>query len=170
MLHDVFDFKIESIHAGFPDCIARRQIAVDRWEELRIEFEYKSRAFVTHKHNPSEVDIIVCWKHNWSECPEQIEVIELSSMMSSIESIAEEIKAPKKLTAYNQYCREKRLEGYSFEEIAELWKRRKDKNASGKNDIQKPLSSWQKFCRDQRLRGKEFSEISKLWRERERKQ
>jgi hypothetical protein len=34
VLHDSFDFKIESIQASFPDCIARRQISRDKWEEL----------------------------------------------------------------------------------------------------------------------------------------
>ena len=31
VLHDTFDFKIESIQAGFPDCIARRKIGKNRW-------------------------------------------------------------------------------------------------------------------------------------------
>ena len=30
VLHDALDFKIESIQAGFPDCIARRQVSQDR--------------------------------------------------------------------------------------------------------------------------------------------
>lgn len=54
MLHDAFDFKIESIQSGFPDCIARRYMGSERWEELRIEFEFKSRTFLEHKHNPDK--------------------------------------------------------------------------------------------------------------------
>jgi len=65
VLHDAFDFKIESIQSAFPDCIARRQVASGKWEELRIEFEYMSKSFYQHKHDPKRADIIVCWKHNW---------------------------------------------------------------------------------------------------------
>ena len=43
-----------------------------------IEFEYESRNFLRHLHDPSQCDIIVCWKHNWPECP--LEVIELSKI------------------------------------------------------------------------------------------
>jgi hypothetical protein len=43
VLHDTFDFKIESIQTGFPDCIARRKITDEKWEELKIEFEFKSK-------------------------------------------------------------------------------------------------------------------------------
>jgi len=64
VLHDTFDFQIESIQAGFPDCLARRRIGANRWEEVRIEFEYESRSFVAHRHDPTGVDVIVCWKHN----------------------------------------------------------------------------------------------------------
>ncbi len=53
VLHDTFDLKIESIQAGFPDCIARRKIKHNRWEEVRIEFEFESRSFEVHRHDPS---------------------------------------------------------------------------------------------------------------------
>ena len=36
VLHDTFDFKIESIQSGYPDCLARRKIGNNRWEEVRI--------------------------------------------------------------------------------------------------------------------------------------
>jgi hypothetical protein len=45
VLHDTFDFKIESIQAGFPDCIARRRIGANRWEEVRIGVEEIQKAF-----------------------------------------------------------------------------------------------------------------------------
>ncbi|MCK4231751.1 hypothetical protein KAX21_02260 [candidate division WOR-3 bacterium] len=125
VLHEVFGLQIESIQSGFPDCIARRQIARDRWEEVRIEFEYESKTFLAHKHNPEAIDVIVCWKHNWPECPSHIEVIELSSQIANMEGIAKEIRTPKKLSAYNLFCREKRLEGLTFAEIATLWRKQK---------------------------------------------
>ena len=48
VLHEIFDFEIESIQSGFPDCIARRRIANGRLEELKIEFEFESKSFQAH--------------------------------------------------------------------------------------------------------------------------
>ena len=92
VLHDTFDFRIESVQSGFPDCIARRRVGANRWEEVRIEFEYDSKSFLAHRHNPDGVDLIVCWTHNWKECPKRIEVIELSSLLGTAEQIDSEIK------------------------------------------------------------------------------
>ena len=41
-----------------------------------IEFEHESRNFLKHMHPVKGCDLIVCWKHNWPECP--LEVVELS--------------------------------------------------------------------------------------------
>lgn len=125
VLHETFDFKIESIQAGFPDCVARRKIGHNRWEEVRIEFEYDSKSFLAHKHNPDGIDLIVCWSHNWKGCPKRIEVIELSSMLLTAEQIDVQIKTNRQLTAWQKYCQEKRLEGLTFGEIANLWKKQK---------------------------------------------
>lgn len=126
VLHETFDFKIESIQAGFPDCIARRRIGQNRWEEVRIEFEYDSRSFVAHGHNSAGVDAIVCWKHNWLDCPKEIEIIELSTLLGDAEQIDMQIKTEKKLTAWQAFCQKKRLEGLDFGEIASLWKAEKE--------------------------------------------
>jgi hypothetical protein len=169
VLHDVFDLKIESIQAGFPDCIARRQISPDRWEELRIEFEYNSKAFVQHKHDPAQVDLIVCWIHDWAECPDCIEVIELSTRIKQLEEIAVENRDTQKLTAYQEFAREKRLEGLSFAQIAELWRgqKRKKRTAQAKNGLE--ISEWQRFLRKAISEGKSFAEAAKLWRESKQK-
>jgi hypothetical protein len=45
---------------------------------VKIEFEKESRNFLRHGHLPSGCDLIVCWVHNWPECP--VEVIELSTL------------------------------------------------------------------------------------------
>ena len=71
VLHEAFDLKIESIQAGFPDCIARRKIGSNKWWEIRIEFEYDSRSFLAHKHDPDKVHMIVCWVHSWKDCPDR---------------------------------------------------------------------------------------------------
>ncbi|HKV95245.1 MAG TPA: hypothetical protein VJW20_22055 [Candidatus Angelobacter sp.] len=41
-----------------------------------MSFEYESKNFVLHGHDPKKC-VIVCWRHNWKECPAEIEVIEL---------------------------------------------------------------------------------------------
>ena len=127
VLHDTFDFKIESIQASFPDCIARRKIGKNRWEEVKIEFEYESKSFKVHGHDPNEADVIVCWKHNWSDCPSHIEVIELSSVLGDAEKIDEQIKTKKKMTEWMKFAQKKRLEGLDFKEIGNLWQKRKKK-------------------------------------------
>jgi hypothetical protein len=75
-------FVVTLIQGAFPDCYAMRLVDVDRWQPVRIEFEYESRNFLRHLHDPSQCDIIVCWKHNWPECP--LEVIELSKIVGQI--------------------------------------------------------------------------------------
>jgi hypothetical protein len=127
VLHNVFDLEIESIQAGFPDCIARRKIAKGRWEELRIEFEFESKSFIAHGHDPAKADVIVCWIHNWRQCPKRIEVIELSSLVNDAESLSSEIRSSrKKLSEWQLFSQKHRLSGKSFAEISRLWKEQKD--------------------------------------------
>jgi hypothetical protein len=71
-------FRIESLQASFPDCEARRQLWPGTWQTVRIEFEYESRNFRDHGHPPDGCDIIICWTHNWPDCPENLEVIALN--------------------------------------------------------------------------------------------
>jgi hypothetical protein len=70
-------FIVEAVTTGYPDCEAKRRVAVnpERWQRVRIEFEWQSRSFRTHGHDPEGCDLIVCWEHNWPECP--VEVLEL---------------------------------------------------------------------------------------------
>ena len=127
VLHNIFDFKIESIQSGYPDCLARRKTGHNRWEELRIEFEFNSRSFKTHRHDPAGVDVIVCWIHNWKECPKKnIEVIELSSFLGDAEQIDKQIEKKKALSEWQLFCQQKRLEGLAFADIGRLWKKTKD--------------------------------------------
>lgn len=46
---------------------------------ITIEFELRSRNFVKHGHDPEKCDLIVCWKHDWKKCPNNIDVFELNS-------------------------------------------------------------------------------------------
>jgi len=75
--------QVESVQGKFPDCIAKRQVAPGKWQHLRIEFEYESKNFYLHGHDPKGCDMIVCWRHNWKECPAEIEVVELCRLFGS---------------------------------------------------------------------------------------
>ncbi|NGZ96507.1 MAG: hypothetical protein CV089_10360 [Nitrospira sp. WS110] len=77
-------FLVEAVQAGFPDCEAKCQIAPGKWQRVRIEFEFESRNFREHGHPTDGCDIIVCWRHNWSECPADLEVVELASLISTL--------------------------------------------------------------------------------------
>ena len=72
-------FVVTRIQSEFPDCEAMRHVEGDIWQKVRIEFEYESRNFVTHLHRVEECDVIVCWKHNWPNCP--LDVVELKSVV-----------------------------------------------------------------------------------------
>ena len=78
-------FIVEAVHASFPDCEAKRCIdqQSERWQRVRIEFEFRSRSFRDHGHDPAGCDLIVCWEHNWPECP--IEVVELRKVIDSLD-------------------------------------------------------------------------------------
>jgi len=77
-------YTIEAVQTGFPDCEAKRQIAPGRWQRVLLEFEYESRNFRDHGHPSTGCDVIVCWRHNWDDCPEQLEILELSSVIKSL--------------------------------------------------------------------------------------
>lgn len=77
-------YIVESVQSGFPDCEAKRQIGSDRWQRVRLEFEFESRNFRDHGHPPAGCDVIVCWRHNWPACPPHLEILELSSLLPSL--------------------------------------------------------------------------------------
>jgi len=75
-------FLIESIRTDYPDCEGKRCLDSSgaKWQHVRIEFEYKSSNFAEHVHDPGGCDLIVCWIHDWKDCP--LEVLELGSAIS----------------------------------------------------------------------------------------
>jgi hypothetical protein len=77
-------YVVESVQAGFPDCEAKRQIGPKRWQRVNLEFEFESRNFRDHGHPLTGCDVIVCWHHNWPDCPAHIEVLELSTSIKSL--------------------------------------------------------------------------------------
>lgn len=76
--------RVEAIRSNFPDCEAKREIPnkPGRWERVTIEFEFNSANFLEHKHNIDECDLIVCWEHDWDDCP--MEVISLKDIMNKL--------------------------------------------------------------------------------------
>jgi hypothetical protein len=79
-------FVVEAIRTGFPDCEAKRRVdkARDKWERVKIEFEYRSKTGKEHGHNPKDCDVMVCWEHDWPECP--IEVVELRTAIQTLKA------------------------------------------------------------------------------------
>lgn len=77
-------YIVEIVKPGFPDCEAKRRIRgkTGMWQRVRIEFEFQSRSFRSHGHDPDQCDLIVCWEDNWTDCP--IEVLELGSVLKGL--------------------------------------------------------------------------------------
>jgi len=67
-----FGLRVERVQAGFPDCLAYRD-----GKRIRIEFEYRSRNFLSHRHQASGCDWLVCWIHDWPGVPARLRVVEL---------------------------------------------------------------------------------------------
>jgi hypothetical protein len=78
-LAEKLGFMVTLVQAEFPDCEALREVGPRRWQRIRIEFEFESRNFLRHDHCAEACDLIVCWVHNWPECP--LEVVELREVM-----------------------------------------------------------------------------------------
>ena len=78
------DLVVEAIQPAYPDCQALRRIdpRQNRWQSVRIEFEFASSKFRDHGHDPAGCDLIVCWEHDWPNCP--LEVIELRSVIATL--------------------------------------------------------------------------------------
>ena len=71
LCHDL-GFMIEGIRGGFPDALLRRKNAKGTWNSCRAEFEFKSSNFRQHKHDPKGCDIVICWEHDWQDCPLEV--------------------------------------------------------------------------------------------------
>jgi len=82
---DELGFEIVGNRSAFPDCEARRRSLGTResFVPCLIEYEFASSDFRRHKHPVAGCDLIVCWTHDWRECP--IEVLELSTAIKSLD-------------------------------------------------------------------------------------
>lgn len=77
-------FLVESVRQRYPDCEALEQTPgkSSRWRRVRIEFEFQTSKF---KHPAEGTDIVVCWEHDWPDCPVK-RVIELKSKIKELPS------------------------------------------------------------------------------------
>ncbi|MBN2381329.1 winged helix-turn-helix domain-containing protein [bacterium] len=71
LCHDL-GFMIEAIRNAFPDALLRRRNAKGTWNSCKAEFEYKSSNFKSHKHDPNQCDLIICWEHDWQDCQKEV--------------------------------------------------------------------------------------------------
>lgn len=88
-------FSVTRMQTACPDCEALRKIGPNRWVPTKIEFENESRNFLTHMHSLDDADLIVCWTHNWPECP--LEVLELKRVICGGKLAADEDRAKPKI-------------------------------------------------------------------------
>ncbi|MGO9243540.1 MAG: homing endonuclease associated repeat-containing protein [Verrucomicrobiia bacterium] len=82
--HDL-GFEIIGNRSAFPDCEARRSRpgARETFVQCLIEYEYASSDYRKHKHPVTGCDLVVCWTHDWADCP--IEVLDLSSAIKKLD-------------------------------------------------------------------------------------
>jgi hypothetical protein len=84
MCDDLF-FSMEAIRPQFPDAVVIDYRANrDRGVRKYVEFEYRSSHFARQKHPVKGAQIIVCWEHDWKGCPQEIEVLELKSLIQNL--------------------------------------------------------------------------------------
>lgn len=84
-VNDDLGIKIESVQVGFPDAIGiDYRHRTDEGVRKRIEFEFHSS---NYDHPLDGCDIIVCWDHDWKECPESIEVIALKNEIGKLGAV-----------------------------------------------------------------------------------
>jgi len=73
MARHCFGISDYSIQNRFPDCVARRGK-----KHIRIEFEFESRNFQTHGHDPVQCDWVVCWRDTWGVlAPRHLNIVAL---------------------------------------------------------------------------------------------
>jgi hypothetical protein len=74
--------SVTRVQTQFPDIEAMREVGPNKCQPVYLEAEYESKNFLLHMHPLDGCDGIVCWIHNWPECP--LEVIELRKVVEEI--------------------------------------------------------------------------------------
>ncbi len=84
MLAGLLGFEINAVWGKYPDCNVTQQVEPGKRQAQRVEVEFESRNFARHKHPARKCDVLICWIHNWKECPKRIQVIELKSVVAEL--------------------------------------------------------------------------------------
>ncbi len=66
-------YILESISSDFPEAEAKRCVGPQehfiQWEQLKLHFEYRSLDIKKYEDRLFLCDLVVCWHHDWEECP-----------------------------------------------------------------------------------------------------
>jgi hypothetical protein len=74
---DDFHMYVEEVPEEFPDCIVRRRTERG-WQRLAVISAFHSSALRTRTPALAACDLVVCWEHDWPDCP--LEVIKLHTV------------------------------------------------------------------------------------------
>lgn len=88
VLAERLGYTILRVQSAFPDIEVLRRISKDHCQRLLAELEYESKNFVMHNHDVEGCALIICWRHNWPECP--LEVLELEKIVEQMTHPAEQ--------------------------------------------------------------------------------
>lgn len=86
MVAERLGYSLDLFNPSFPDCEARRRVSGNRWERVRIEFEFRSSNFLDHRHERTGCEVLVCWIADWR--PDDIEVLELRTVVEALRAQA----------------------------------------------------------------------------------
>jgi hypothetical protein len=74
---DEFHMYVEEVPEEFPDCIVRQRTERG-WKRLAVMCAFYSSALRTRGSALSSCDLIVCWEHDWPDCP--LDVVKLRTV------------------------------------------------------------------------------------------
>ena len=77
---------LEIIRPQFPDAVVLEKFG-DRYVRRYVEFEFKSSGYKKHLKERKKCHYVVCWKHNWKDCP--VKVVELRKEIKKILGLKE---------------------------------------------------------------------------------
>lgn len=83
-IEEKLGFKVVRMRDLFPDAVLKKENKF-----YKTEFEYKSSNFRQHNHPVGECDLIICWEHDWLDCP-IAKVIPLSKFFEQLPNTEEQ--------------------------------------------------------------------------------
>jgi hypothetical protein len=70
MTFDFTDFEMPLLQALFK--LGGKARTKDVYPEVEKIMGLTPSSFKAHKHNPSQCDIVICWEHDWADCPLEV--------------------------------------------------------------------------------------------------